>query len=459
MTKMTKKILSIFILISSISYAQHTVKGAMSPKIKTDWVILYKLEGTKQVFVNNTTIKTDSIVISGKKQAVSSFGMQLPVSAKPGTYRAKYSLEGAGFVDFIYNKEDVSFIFNPEYPQQSIAFSSSSENKLYSNYITAISTVQQKLDSIQVEVLKDPTLDVKEAYINILKKVDSVQATYEAAAKGKYIYPFVEASARTNPKEIFTSINAYIDNIKITYFDGLDFANEVLVNSSFLTSRILDYVFYINFSEDEKEQQNLYKLSIETILAKIESVTYKRDIIQFLIEQFEESKNLDIIDYLFEKQYNKLPIAIQDTKFKEEKLALFATAIGRIAPDFSWQENGKNLKLSTLNDAETYVLVFWSTGCSHCLREIPELYTYMKTKPNAKVIAFALENDAFVWETYKKNNLNGWHNVLGLNKWENKTARTYQVYATPTYIILDKNKKIIAKPNEMKDVNEFFDKL
>ena len=319
--------------------------------------------------------------------------------------------------------------------------------------------MQQKLDSIQVEVLKDPTLDVKENYINILKKVDSVQATYEAAAKGKYIYPFVEANARTNPKEIFTSINAYIDNIKITYFDGLDFANEVLVNSSFLTSRILDYVFYINFSEDEKEQQNLYKLSIETILAKIKNVSYKRDIIQFLIEQFEESKNLAIIDYLFEKQYNKLPIAIQDVKFKEEKLALFATSIGRIAPDFAWQENGRNLKLSTLNDAETYVLVFWSTGCSHCLREIPELHTYMKTKPNTKVIAFALENDAFVWETYKKKNLNGWHNVLGLNKWENKTARTYQVYATPTYIILDKNKKIIAKPNEMKEVNEFFDKL
>jgi len=455
---MIKKLLSIFILISTISHAQHTIKGAMSPKLKTDWLILYRLEGTKQVFVNNTTIKTDSIVISGKKQAVSSFGIQLPASAKPGTYRATYSLEGAGFVDFFYNKEDVSFIFNPEYPQQSIAFSSSLENKLYGNYMVAISKVQQKLDSIQVEVLKDPTLDVKENYKNMLKKVDSVQATYEAAAQGKYISPFIKASARTNPKEMFTSINAYIDNIKITYFDGLDFANEALVNSTFLTNRILDYIFYINFSEDENEQQKLYKLSIETILAKINSVSYKRDIIQFLIEQFEESKNLAIIDYLFEKHYNKLPLALQDGKFKEEKLALFATAIGRIAPDFSWQENGRNLKLSTLNDAETYVLVFWSTSCSHCLREIPELYTYMKTRANAKVIAFALENDAFVWETYTTKNLNGWHNVLGLNKWENKTARTYQVYSTPTYLILDKDKKIIAKPNAIHDAKEFLEK-
>ena len=128
---MIKKILAIFLLISSVTYAQHTVKGSMSPQIKSDWVILYKLEGTKQVFINNTTIKTDSIVISGVKQAVGSFEIKIPSYAKSGTYRATYKLEGAGFVDFYYNKEDVSFIFNPDYPQQSIAFTKSSENKMF----------------------------------------------------------------------------------------------------------------------------------------------------------------------------------------------------------------------------------------------------------------------------------------------------------------------------------------
>ena len=82
----------------------------------------------------------------------------------------------------------------------------------------------------------------------------------------------------------------------------------------------------------------------------------------------------------------------------------------------------------------------------------------METKKDVKVIAFALENDSFVWENYSKTNLYGWHNVLGLNKWENKTARTYQIYSTPTYLVLDKNKKIIAKPYEVKDVKEYFEK-
>ena len=117
------------------------------------------------------------------------------------------------------------------------------------------------------------------------------------------------------------------------------------------------------------------------------------------------------------------------------------------------------MEISSLNDTPNYILVFWSTSCSHCLREIPELYSYSKTKSNLKVVAFALENDAFIWETYSKANLKGWHNVLGLNKWENKTARTYQINATPSYFILDKNKKIIAKPDTIEDVKTFVEKL
>ncbi len=454
---MIKNILAFVLLISSFTYAQNSIKGSMSPKLKSDWVILYKIEGTKQVFVNNTTIKTDSILISGKKEIVGVFEIKLPATAKPGAYRATYRLEGAGFVDFFYNKENVSFIFNPDYPQEAIAFQESSENILYTSYIKDISIAQQKLDSVQIAILQDPELELKEYYKEVYNNVNTIQNKYNEASKNKYISPFIIASTRRNPKNILTSANEYLSNIKTTFFDRLNFSNEALVNSSFLTNRILDYVFYINYSDDEKQQQILYKKSIETVLSKVENEIYKKDIIEFLIEQFEASKNLEIIDYLFKDQYDNLPLNLQNQKFKTEKKALFAVEINRIAPDFSWNENGRNLKLSTLNDAENYVLVFWSTSCSHCLREIPELYTYIKNKPNTKVIAFALENNNYAWNTYKNQNLQGWHNVLGLNKWKNKIARTYQVYSTPTYFILDKNKKIIAKPNQIKDVQKFLD--
>jgi thiol-disulfide isomerase/thioredoxin len=431
----------------------------MSPKIeKTDWIILYKLEGTKQVFINNTTIKSDSIEVNGLKEAIGTFEFTIPKNSKPGTYRVNYRLEGEGFVDFIYNKENVSFIFNPDYPEQSITFSESSENKLYRNYIETVSIAQQKLDSIQVAVLQSPGLNLETEYLKAKKNVDSLQNKYTKASKDKYIFPLVTANPIHNPPAILTSIDAYMSNLKDTYFNNISFSNKTLINSSFLTNKMLEYVFYINYSEDKNTQQNLFKQSVDTVLSKIKSQPYKKDVIEFLIQQFEVSKNLDVIDYLFEKYYNKLPKTLQNQKFKSEKIALFAAEVGRIAPDFSWKEKGKTLKLSTLNDAEKYVLVFWSTSCSHCLREIPELHSYMKDKKNIKVISFALEKEAFVWENYSKTNLFGWHNVLGLNKWENKVSKTYQVYSTPSYFVLDKNKKIIAKPDEIKDVKALFDK-
>ena len=454
-----KNIFALLLFVSSFITAQNTVKGVLSPKIKkSDWIILYKVEGTKQVFVNNTNVRVDSIDVNGVKQAVGHFEFKLPANAKPGAYRINYRLEGESFVDFFYNKEDVSFVFNPDYPEQTITFSESSENKLYKEYIESISLAQQKLDSIQIAVLQNRNLDLQEQYKDAFSKVTTIQKKYEEDAKKMYVLPIIKASSRSNPKEILTSVKEYMSAIKSTYFNRLNFTNKTLINSSFLTNKILEYVFYINYSDVEETQQKLFKQSIETVLSKIKYLPYKKDVIEFLITQLETSKNLQIIDYLFEKHYYKLPLSLQSQEFISEKIALLVTEVGRTAPDFSWKENGKTLKLSTLNDAEKYVLVFWSTSCSHCLKEIPLLHTFMENKKDVKVIAFALENDSFVWENYSKTNLNGWHNVLGLNKWQNKIARTYQVYSTPTYLVLDKNKKIIAKPYEVKDVKAYFEK-
>ena len=83
----------------------------------------------------------------------------------------------------------------------------------------------------------------------------------------------------------------------------------------------------------------------------------------------------------------------------------------------------------------------------------------MKTHPETSVIAFGIEHEEFEWNEYIKK-LYGWHNVMGThpdNKWDNETVKTYQLIGTPTYFILDKNKKIIAMPNSFKDVQVYFD--
>ena len=453
-----KKFLALIFLVTSFTHAQYTVKGTMSPSIKSDWVILYKVEGAKQKFIQSSKIKIDSVAVNGKKQAIGNFSFTLPKNTKVGSYRVTYKLEGAGFVDFIFNKENVGFGFHPEYPNQSITFSNSKENIFYKAYLTDISNAQQSLDSIQVTALQNPGLDLQKEYKTAFNKVNTIQKKYLSASKNMYVHPFVKATYRNSPSEIIKTPQKYMSNMVATFFDKMDFNNTALLNSSFLVDRITDYIFYINYSEDKNTQEKLYKESVDKVMSKIEKATFKRDVIEFLIDQFESAQNLVLIDYLFEKYYNKLPLNIQNKKFKDEKLSLLAAEVGRIAPNFSWKENGKLLSLSTLNDAENYLLIFWSTGCSHCIREIPQIHKYLEKNKKVKVIAFSLEKNDIGWKNYKKT-LPNWHHVLGLNKWENKTARTYNIMSTPSYFILDANKKIIAKPDALEDVKEAINKL
>lgn len=451
-------LLLLFFFISSLTYSQFSVEGTLVPNVTSDWVILYKVEGAKKKYIQNTKIVKDTLLIEGEKQPVGKFKFTLPETTESGVYRVTYRLKGVGFADFIFNQENVSFVLNPDYPEQTISFSESEENILYQNYLIEISNAQQRLDSIQIAAIRNPSTDQKEVYKNALALVKNIQNGYVEAAEGKYVKPFLIATSRVNPENVQTSGQAYMENMTAKFFDNMDFKNKTLLNSSFLVDRILDYVFYVNIANDEETQQELYKKSVKNALSKIDDINFKADVIEFLIGQFAERKNLVMVDFIFENYFDKLPETQQNKEFKKEQLQNLLVEIGRIAPNFSWNNNGEQLSLSKLNEAENYIIVFWSTGCSHCLNEIPKLHVFLKDKPNIKVIAFSLEKNDFTWEQMRKD-LPNWHHVLGLNKWKNKIARTYNINETPTYFVLDKNKKIIAKPDHLKDIKEYVNKM
>tara|TARA_B110000091_G_scaffold71363_1_gene78729 strand:- start:2832 stop:4196 length:1365 start_codon:yes stop_codon:yes gene_type:complete len=453
-----KKTYLFLLLFSTFSYAQFSINGTLTKALNSDWVILYKIESTQQVFIADTTIKKDSLLIDGKKVATGTFSFTLPTTAKSGVYRATYKLKGAGFVDFIFHKENVNFSFNPEAPETTVLFSSSKNNVIYRQYLEAISLKQQKLDSIQIAVLRNKTLVLDAEYKKAYNEMIAVQNKFLAHTKELYVYPFIKATLRKIPLEIIKTPQEYMSNVTTAFFDTIDFSNKTLINSTFLTNKIIEYVFYINYSDDKTQQNNLFKRSIDVVLSKIKDPEYKKDIIVFLISKFESINNLESIDYLLEDQYKKLPKSIQNQEFVVQKKNLFAAEVGRIAPDFSWIENGKTLQLSTLNSAENYLLVFWSTECSHCLTEIPQLYVHLQGNKQLKVIAFAMEKNDSKWKKMKTD-LPNWHHVLGLKKWQNETARIYNINATPNYFVLDKNKEIIGKPVLLEDLKTFLEVL
>ncbi len=445
-----KKFLVSLLLISSLSHAQYSVKGTMQLVEDFSWVLLYKIEGAKAIYVNNTQLKKEG------KSGV--FEFNLPSDTKVGSYRVRFSMKKNGYIDFLFNKENIEFEFNPKDPQNTITYKKSKENQLYNRFFSDISSTQFKIDSLQKVYFEKPNSSTKETYkiwVNILQETEK---EYLQKSQGTLVQHFIKAADRYNSSEILESPEEYLSTSVDHFFDGIDFSNKALYNSSFFIDKISDYVFYINYSQNIEIQKKQYKRASKIVLNKIKELPFKADIIEFIVSQFAEVKNAEMVDYLLANYFDRLPKENQDLVFKNNILTKMSIAIGRIAPDFSWRENGKQLRLSELKDRPSYLLIFYSTECSHCLKEVPEIYDFMKGKANTKVIAFAMETSEKTWLNYQLK-MPGWHHVLGLEKWSNPIAGAYQVNSTPSYFILGMDKKFISIPQKIEDLKLVLEQL
>jgi thiol-disulfide isomerase/thioredoxin len=285
-----------------------------------------------------------------------------------------------------------------------------------------------------------------------------IQQEFEQKSEGMLAGHFIKSDEKFYAPKLFDSPQAYLNSEKTHFFEYINFTDPVIINSNVITQAVLDYVFYLNVSDDVEVQQKLYKNAIDRIFNKVaENNELKSEIVETLIYAFAQSENISIVDYLEENYYNTLPNDYKNNKDITSLLDGLKLAIGRKAPDFSWDENGETQNLYSLNTANNYVLVFWSSSCSHCTIEIPKLYEYMLNVENVQVIDVALENDQVEFEKYAQQ-FENWINVLGLEKWQNPIAKAYSIVSTPTYFILNKEKVIIEKPEHFEDVQAYFNK-
>jgi thiol-disulfide isomerase/thioredoxin len=229
------------------------------------------------------------------------------------------------------------------------------------------------------------------------------------------------------------------------------------MNAAFFGEKAIEYLFYLNVSDDLQVQNALYKNAINEVMQKVgENNEVKSEILTSLIYAFEEFENLAMAGFVIDEFYDKLPANLKDEALIDEMRSKIKLAIGNVAPEIIWEENGVQKKLSDLNVADNYILVFWSTTCSHCLLEIPKLYEFTMGNDAIHVIAVALEDHKKDYEQFTAK-LPLFTNILGLKKWENEMAKEYKINATPTYFILDKDKIIVAKPEHFVDVKAYFE--
>jgi thiol-disulfide isomerase/thioredoxin len=65
--------------------------------------------------------------------------------------------------------------------------------------------------------------------------------------------------------------------------------------------------------------------------------------------------------------------------------------VGTKVPDFVWNDNGKQVKLSEFAKGKVIFINFWGTWCPPCRKEIPDIIEISKDEKDVVVVGIALE--------------------------------------------------------------------
>lgn len=117
-------------------------------------------------------------------------------------------------------------------------------------------------------------------------------------------------------------------------------------------------------------------------------------------------------------------------------------------------ENAINTSVKKLSDVKSKkkIVIFWSSGCSHCDNELPKLIPYYENlkKNNIEIIGLSLDSDRNGYSNKAQNF--PWISASELRGWYSSYVEKYNVHATPYYFILDENNNILSKPDRVNDV-------
>jgi thiol-disulfide isomerase/thioredoxin len=362
-------------------------------------------------------------------------------------YRLVYAVPQDIFnFDIIYNgTEDIELNFNRD---KGVEFLASKENLLLASYENEIGKVQNKI----VKKYQDGYESVAPLFETLIE----LQKVLEKEAKGTIALEFIKANKPYIP-ESPEDIETYIKNSKKNYFKNINVNNRTLQESSFITDYAYNYI--LGYVGDEKDVSVAYQANIDTFHRQIKDSDQSFQKVQWmkLWQKLVDSDRAHTANYISDNYLIPLAKSSNDEALIADLTKFKNITIGNKAPNFSWEtlENEKPVlkNLHELDEAENYIIVFWSSGCSHCLNEVPKLHSKISSleKGAYKVIAVGLEDEPYDWRN-KIHDFPKFINVLGLGKWQNEIGKNYGVSATPTYFVLDNDKKITAKPEELEDL-------
>ena len=386
-------------------------------------------------------------------------------------------LPGKKYFEFLVsNDQDFSIYSNYSDYINTLKFSGSDENSAFLAYQKKWVSMQQKSadlskriqnnkqNSDSVKILTAAQIAQQAKMKSYLREVidennGNLLSVLVRAMLPVDIPEFVIPVVVSNPDSLRWVLN-YNYN-KDHFFDNINLTDERLLRTPILSARL--NTFFTNVIIQAPDSINK---EIDKLVKKCEP-DYKifQFVAVYLFNHFRESEIMGhdaVMVKLADDIYLSGKADWVSKEFKDDlrkQIELIRpNLIGKKARDMVMDSySGMYVSLYDVHRDFT-ILYFWEPDCGHCKESTPKLKAYYDRVKSQGIEVFAVctQSDKQKWSKYIEENKLTW-----INGWDpQRTSRydfNYNVQATPTIYVLDKNKIIIAKKLSVEDIGPFIE--
>ncbi|NVO20484.1 MAG: AhpC/TSA family protein [Bacteroidetes bacterium] len=405
-----------------------------------------------QSFSINGYKKIDSVVIKDNKLV-----FQIPQPFQAGIYQVG---DGKSNFDFILDEPSIEMETYGNALQDSLKIIKSPENLLYRQYQQRRDKIYMQMDLLnQVLQYYDHSTEFYQTTLHeftsiqdgFFRWIDSISHLNDNSFLVHYI--------KTDIKPRISAGMSLSDQKKFFrehWFDGVDWMDNSMMNSDVLTRKITSYLgLYSNPNFKKPELEKAFEDAVDIILPlSAQNPSINDFTIKYLVRGFERYGFDDVILHIATNYSSAQQCENEqqsETQARLEKYKLLAP--GKIAPDIQMQDlNGNEFSLIEVRSRK--LLIFWASWCPHCQELIPQLVNWSGQAANKgiRIIPVSLDdNKKDLENAIAKLNI-PWPVLVDFKKWNSKAVLDYNIYATPTMLLLDKDDKILAKPMNIKEL-------
>jgi len=409
---------------------------------------------TKKAYLFDYNGINRNLVDSAKTSADGVFTFNMPAGAHSGMYRIVVGPEQ--FWDLIFNREQIRMRTHFSAIIDSLKVIESKENQLFNSYMQFFLGIQRKADLLQRISALYPAADpFQQQVMRELQKVrasDPEKITRDIVEKfpDTYIAGFLrlELSPKVpvgiEPKD---ELKYILDH----FWENVSFADTSQMYSPGLVNKVRTFFSLYQRAYSPGDLEAAMKKGLD----KLMSAAAVNDVLfQFLLEDIaqwaERSEFDDFFAYLTENYLAQASCTDEKRKgeFKEIVASYQKTSPGKQVPEIVIpRDPGGTLVLSEI-PARCILVVFWASWCPHCIGMLPKLQKLYErySRADLEIIAISVDQKKADWDEAIRTGGYTWINYSELKGWDCSIAYDYGIRATPTMILIDRTRTVIAKP-------------